>query len=135
MTNFYQPVLVKIYRDPAIMEAWLSFHDVLCRTSDQNCEARVLNVLGAIASTCPPHKDNTKHSSQQDTWNNNMNIKACSVPSGRSTSIKRDRCSYALLTWPVHVVSGSSLGTRLTWQHNILKSDIRAYIQYPVPLQ
>ena len=54
MRNFYQPVLVKIYRDSAIMEAWLSFHDVQCRTSDQNCdtEARVLNVLGAIASTC-----------------------------------------------------------------------------------
>ena len=26
--NFYQPVLAKIYRDYAIMEAWLSFHDV-----------------------------------------------------------------------------------------------------------
>ena len=26
--NFYQPVLAKIYRDYAIMVAWLSFHDV-----------------------------------------------------------------------------------------------------------
>ena len=26
--NLYQPVLAKIYRDYAIMEAWLSFHDV-----------------------------------------------------------------------------------------------------------
>ena len=26
--NFYQPVLAKIYRDYAIVEAWLSFHDV-----------------------------------------------------------------------------------------------------------
>ena len=26
--NFYQPVLAKIYRDYAIMEAWLSFNDV-----------------------------------------------------------------------------------------------------------
>ena len=26
--NFYQPVLAKIYRDYAIMEAWLSINDV-----------------------------------------------------------------------------------------------------------
>ena len=26
--NFYQPVLAKIYRDYAIVEAWLSSHDV-----------------------------------------------------------------------------------------------------------
>ena len=38
--NFYQPVLVKMYCDYAIMEAWLSFHDV---TTVQNCEARVLD--------------------------------------------------------------------------------------------
>ena len=26
--NFYQPILAKIYCDYAVMEAWLSFHDV-----------------------------------------------------------------------------------------------------------
>ena len=38
--ELYQPVLVKMYCDYAIMEAWLSFHDV---TTVQNCEARVLD--------------------------------------------------------------------------------------------
>ena len=38
--KFYQPVLVKMYCDYAITEAWLSFHDV---TTVQNCEARVLD--------------------------------------------------------------------------------------------
>ena len=50
--NFDQPVLAKIYRDYAIVEAWLSFHDVanysaehvsiLTRTVS---EARVLEYL------------------------------------------------------------------------------------------
>ena len=38
--KFYQPVLVKMYCNYAIVEAWLSFHDV---TTVQNCEARVLD--------------------------------------------------------------------------------------------
>ena len=37
--NFYQPVLAKIYRDYAIMEAWLSFHDV---TTVQNMYIPIL---------------------------------------------------------------------------------------------
>ena len=47
-SNFCQPVLAKIYRDYAIMEAWLSSHDVttvqnMCRSvvpilTMQNCE-------------------------------------------------------------------------------------------------
>ena len=40
--KFYQPALVKMYCDIAIMEAWLSFHDV---TTVQNCEARALDYL------------------------------------------------------------------------------------------
>ena len=40
--NFYQPDLVKMYCDNAIMEAWLSFHDI---TTVQNCEARALDYL------------------------------------------------------------------------------------------
>ena len=40
--NFYQPVLAKIYHDYAVMEEWLSFHNVTtvqnmyCTNTDQN---------------------------------------------------------------------------------------------------
>ena len=46
--NFCQPVLAKIYRDYAIMEAWLSFNDVTTvrnkyvYTTNTVSEARVL---------------------------------------------------------------------------------------------
>ena len=40
--NFYQPVLAKIYRDYAIMEAWLSFHDVTTVRNLTVSEVRVL---------------------------------------------------------------------------------------------
>ena len=92
-----------------ILFMWFSFHDV---------------VLGAIASTWPTYMTaiklsdlmkgecptpssakatvNIDHNSNiKNAWNNNIirSIKACSVPSRRSTSIKRDRRSFALLKW------------------------------------
>ena len=126
MRNFYQPVLVKIYRDSAIMEAWLSFQ---CRTSDQNCEARVFE----CTPPCPPRKDNTKHSSQQNTWNNINSMKQLSTQ------------------WKVHVHQERLLQlcfvdmacslrfeprneANMATQHQNLTSG-HSYIQYPVPLQ
>ena len=111
--KFYQPALVKMYCDNAIMEAWLSFHDV---TTVQNCEARALDYLEPLQvhdlhgchralwsdEGWMPHplipKGNNKYWSQHNNikllMGTKWSIKACSVPSRRSTSIKRDHLSF-----------------------------------------
>ena len=115
--NSYQPALVKMY---AIMEAWLSF--LQCRT----CGARALDYLEPLqvhdlhtwlpsssliwwrVNAPPPHpQGNNKYWSQHNNikllMGTKWSIKACSVPSRRSTSI-----NSALLMW----WSPCSLGPR-----------------------
>ena len=92
------------------MEAWLSFHDV---TTVQNCVARVLDfhckhmiytaaieLSDLIKGECPTPSSakatiNIDHNGNIKIIAINGNcIKACSVPSRRSTSIKRDHRSF-----------------------------------------
>ena len=136
------------------MEAWLSFHDV---TTVQNCEARVLNLLGTW-SHC---KHMTYYMTAIIQPSDLMKCE-CPIPSSaKATIISSDHNSNIKNAWnningirmkhqsllsaqhKVHVhqespsqfdmVIALGLGTRLTWRlsNNTLKSDIRAYILCP----